>query len=312
MKINNNYQINFGSNGNKQDNKEQSSTISPKTIDANACDCQSTYNLAMIKSKDNSDILFEKAIALTNRIIAEDEHIGRQNIDKRCGETIIRLQAGKEVEGFKGLYYDNIKIACFFDENGDITNAFKHNKNTQETFVYDKDGNLTHYFSKEDREALFYYKYHPDSIHTKFRKGKNHWGGSFQDETNEMANRLINIFNDENKIFRTTEDKTLYRALQKELTEEQMDALSTIGGVYTDPSFCSTAENLDVAKRFSCGNPILKINVPKGSKYMDIERLFNIDSKHWREKELLLDRNSKFLVTGFDTENNIIEVDYIG
>ena len=48
------------------------------------------------------------------------------------------------------------------------------------------------------------------------------------------------------------------------------------------------------------------------TKYMDIERLFNIDIEHWREKELLLNRNSSFLVTGFDTENNIIEVDYIG
>ena len=120
------------------------------------------------------------------------------------------------------------------------------------------------------------------------------------------------MFNDESKVFRTTETKTLYRALQNRLTNEQMEALSTIGGIYTDPSFASTTEDLDVAKRFSCGNPILKINVPKGTKYMDVERLFNIDYKHWKEKELLLDRDSSFLVTGYDSENNIVEVDYIG
>ena len=44
---------------------------------------------------------------------------------------------------------------------------------------------------------------------------------------------------------------------------------------------------------------------------MDVDRLFNIDRLHWSEQELLLDKNSSFVVTGFDTENNIIEVDYI-
>lgn len=311
MKINNNYQINFGNNGNKQDNKKQSSTIPQKIIDANACDCQSAYNIAMLKNKDNTDLYFEKAEEYTKKIIEDDEYISRQSIAKRSDEIIIRIQAGKEVEDCKGLYYDNIRIACYFDQNGDINSAFKLNLKTDELFVYDKDGKQTHYFTKEDRDALFYYKYHPDSIHTKFREEKDHWGGSWQEETDEMATRLINIFNDESKIFRTTEDKTLYRALQKKLTNEQMDALSTIGGIYIDPSFCSTTENIEVAKGFSCGNPILKINVPKGTKYMDVERLFNIDQKRWREKELLLDRNSKFLVTGYDSENNIVEVDYI-
>lgn len=312
MKINSDYLINFCGKSNKKDNQQPKESVSTQPVETNACECQSAYNIAMLKSKDNNDMYFEKATELANKIIEPDEHIGRQYIDQRGAETIIRLRAGKEVENCKGLYYDNIRIACYFDKNGDVSSAFKLNLKTDELFVYDKEGKQTHYFTKEDRDALFYYKYHPDSIHTKFREDKNHWGGNWQEETDEMATRLTNIFDDESKIFRTTEDKTLYRALQRKLTEEQMDSLSTIGGIYTDPSFCSTTENIEVAKGFSCGNPILKINVPKGTKYMDVERLFNIDKKHWGEKEILLDRNSSFLVTGYDSENNIVEVYYVG
>ena len=312
MKINNNYQINFGSNRNQQGNKEKTNLSSTNVVEANACECQSAYNIAMIKSKDNSDIYFENAMKVAEKIIEEDEHIKRKHIDKRDGETIVRFQAGKEVEGFKDLYYDNIRIACYFDNEKEINKIFKWNQNTGEVFVYDKDGNQTHHYSKEDIDALHFYKYHPDSIHTKFREGKDDWNDSWNRTSDKSANSIANMFNDESKVFRTTETKTLYRALQDKLTNEQMEALSTIGGIYTDKSFASTTEDLDVAKRFSCKNPILKINVPKNTKYIDVERLFNIDYRHWAEKELLLDKNSSFLVTGYDSENNIIEVDYIG
>ena len=312
MKINhNNYQINFGRNGDKQGNKEKTNLLSTKVVDVDACDCQSAYNIARINRKNDISTYFEKAMTIAEKIIAEDEHIDRQNIDQRDGETIVRFQAGKEVEGFKGLYNNTIRIACYFDNEREINKIFKWDKNTDEIFVYDKDGNQTHYYSKEDKKALHFYKYHPDSIHTKLREGEDDWNDSWQKESDKATNCIVNMFNDESKVFRTTETKTLYRALQNRLTNEQMEALSTIGAIYTDPSFASTTEDLDVAKRFSCGNPILKINVPKGTKYMDVERLFNIDYKHWKEKELLLDRDSSFLVTGYDSENNIVEVDYI-
>ena len=312
MKLNNSYLIHFCGGKKQETKKEETQTASKKPIEANACECQSAYNIAMIKSKDNSDIYFENAMKVAEKIIEEDEHIKRKHIDKRDGEIIVRFQAGKEVEGFKDLYYDNIRVACYFDNEKEINKIFKWNQNTGEVFVYDKDGNQTHYYSKEDIDALHFYKYHPDSIHTKLREGKDDWNDSWNRASDKSANSIANMFNDESKVFRTTETKTLYRALQSRLTNEQMEALSTIGGIYTDPSFASTTENLDVAKRFSHGNPILKINVPKDTKYMDVERLFNIDDRNWREKELLLNRNSSFLVTGYDQENNIIEVDYIG
>lgn len=312
MKLNNSYLIHFCGGKKQETKKEETKSALTKPIEANASDCQSAYNIATLKSNNNNDIYFNKATKCVKKIIEEDKHLRHRNIDRRDGETIVRFQAGREIEGYPDSYYDDIRIACYFDKKGDISSVFKLDNNTRELFVYDEYGKQTHHFTKEDRDALRYYKYHPDSIHTKFREGKNHWGGPFQEETDEMVKRLINIFNNESKIFRTTENRTLYRALQRNLTEEQMTELSTIGGIYTDPSFSSTAEDLDVAKRFSCGNPILKINVPKGTKYMEIERLFNIDYRHWQEKEILLNRNSSFLVTGYDQENNIVEVDYIG
>lgn len=39
---------------------------------------------------------------------------------------------------------------------------------------------------------------------------------------------------------------------------------------------------------------------------------YYIDLRHWREDELLLNKGSRFLVTGLDKENGFINVKYLG
>ena len=288
-----------------------------KQVQACCLDCQCSYGKSIVNISFGKNAFLEKAEEYVPKIIEPNEHVDRfwmknQSLDPQKNEYVLRVSAGKLIPGFNNLYDYDTRIACYFDKDGNIDKAFKLKQKANEAYVYDKNGDLTHHYSKEDMEALHFYKYHPDSIHQKLRYSRNMWSGNFMEEALEMMKRIENMFQDESKVFRTDEDKTLYRALQKFLSQEQKDALSTIGEIYIDDSFCSTSESLDVAKRFSCGNPILKINVPKGSKFIDVERLFNIDRPHWREEELLFDKNSKFLVTGYDSKNNIIEVDYLG
>ncbi|MBQ4123210.1 hypothetical protein IJD44_05765 [bacterium] len=312
MNVDNINQVGFIGSKNPKNMKEVAVKSTTKTSDTDACLCQCSYNLGLLNIKKSKDDMINEAEAFAKQFINEGENIGRTNIKLSEKETIVRTRIGTPIEGFPDLYNYDTYLSFYFDENKKIDKAFKYNSKTNEIDVYSKDGELIHHYTKEDREALYYYKYHPDAIHRKLREDRNIYSGSFLSEMLEMLDKLERLFEDESKVFRTNEDRILYRALQNNLSEHEVVELSTIGGVYTDKSFCSTTEDLDVAKRFWGGNPILKINVPKGTKYMDVERLFNVDREHWKEKELLLDKNSKFLVTGFDEKNNIIEVDYIG
>ena len=119
-------------------------------------------------------------------------------------------------------------------------------------------------------------------------------------------------FNSENKAGRIEKPTVVYRALQDNLTDSEKAILSTVGAVYRDNSFVSTTQNIDTAKRFNTsGNPIMEIILPEGSKYLDLDRLFNIDRQRWREQEFLLKRGSEFIITGYDRENNIIKASYL-
>ena len=311
MKINNIYNISFSGNSKPQKTEQKSKQTASKNVDTDALSCQSTYNTVMVKRKPNADNLMPNAIKFCENIKQPNENIGREYLQQANGEFIARIKLGTPIEGFKDLYDYKTSVSCYFDEDGNVNKAFKYNEKTKEIDVYNANGEQTHHFTKEERDALYYYKYHPDSIHSELRENKNHWKGNFLEETLGAIAQLEKLFSDDSKVFRTNEDKVVYRALQSKLSEEQKDILSTIGGIYTDTSFCSTTEDLEVAKGFAHGNPILKISLPKNTKYMDVDRLFNIDRLHWSEQELLLDKNSSFVVTGFDTENNIIEVDYI-
>ncbi len=292
---------NFGANKNI-DSKDKSESPALKLA--------GTYNTSLINRNKPHDPLFILASEYLQDITEEEEKIRSRGVSTR-GELVWRMEAGKPYPDCKNLYHYDRCFSFYFDEDKNIKNVFELNQDTGEMFVYDKNKQLIKQYTKEDREALHYYKYHPDSIHSKLRDNINIWSGNFMEETLEMIDRLDKIFSNDDKTFRTEENQVVYRALQQNLSPEQIQELTTIGGIYTDKSYSSTTTDLDTAKRFSCGNPILKINLPKDTKYMDIERLFNIDREHWREQEILLDKNSSFAVTSFDSENNIIEVDYI-
>ena len=85
--------------------------------------------------------------------------------------------------------------------------------------------------------ALYYYKYLPDEIHRNLIEERKLFSGSFEDEAKKTIQTLTAIYSDESKVFRTSEDKTLYRALQQRLTEEEIKTLSTLGSIYKVSSF---------------------------------------------------------------------------
>ena len=178
--------------------------------------------------------------------------------------------------------------------------------------IYDADGKQIKHYSNLDMKALKEYKYRPDVLHNFLRNGKILRHTEYQNEIEDVVDKLDVIFKNESKYLKNDKEIKLYRALQTNLTQEEKDILSTEGAVFQDKSFVSTTTELNTAKRFNTiGNPIMEITLPENSKYLDMDNLFNIDYTHWREQEYLLNRDSKFLITGFDQDNNIIKAQYL-
>ena len=257
-------------------------------------------NLNKTISKPN----YEEAENIINKIVQPlGMKVRRYANDKH-------ISIGKSVEGFKNLYTDEMRAKCVRKENGDINEIFILDKSTKAVCIYDNKGNLKKCFNKDDMKALFEYKYHPEAIHNLLRN-KFHAGIKSQESIKNFINKIDNIFADKEKIWITKQPIVLYRSIEDNPSLEQRCALNAEGKTFESKSFVSTTTNINTAKRFAHGNPILEIDVPAGTKYIDMDALFNIDREHWREQEFLLPRNSRFVVTGFDDFLDIIKVKYI-
>ena len=277
------------------------------TFEANASCCSEAYGRAMVSMQGSKKPQKQEELAeiITEIICGSDMQIARIVNDSH-------IRIGRPVEGFKELFYDDMRAKCIRDENGFISSIYTLDMQTGEVNVYDSNANLKKRYTPQEMKALKEYKYTVDELHNFLRHGKIK-GFNTQESFTNLINTLDSLYRNDQKHMQTTENLVLYRALQTDLSDKEKDTLTTIGGVYTDKSYVSTTTDINVAQRFqSPENPILKIDIPKGTKYLDMDALFNIDRRHWDEKEYLLNRNSRFEVTGFDVLNNIINVKYIG
>ena len=277
-----------------------------KLTDTNALSCSESYGRAAVSmQKTKRPQTKEDVENIINKIIENtDMKIGRHVNDKH-------IHIGRPIDGLKDLCYDDMRAKCLRDDKGFVSEIYLLDNHTGEVKVYDANGNLQKHFTPDDMKALKEYKYSVDELHNFLRHGKLR-GLNGPETLKNIVSTLDNLFNDDSKVLRTKQDMVLYRALQPDLSEAEKDILTTKGGIYTDKSFVSTTTEFNVAQRFrSVDNPILRIEVPKGTKYFDMDALFNIDRQHWNEKEYLLKRNSSFEVTGFDVLNNVINVKFL-
>ncbi len=287
-----------------------------------ASEISTNYAKAALNIHDAKDTVIPSFKEILNKYFVKGDEQISSRIIFRPKEGLVRFRIGNEISGFPGLIQDNKMICAYYDKNLKPNRVYSFS-NSGEIDLLDLETSTMRHYSKEDIDALKYYKYHPDSLHMKLRHDKDICSGGFKDERDNVIVRLSELFNDDSRVLRTKSDSVLYRALQQNLTPEDIQELTKIGGVFTEKSFCSTSTNLDPALRFSCQNPnfeclfpngraILKIDIPKGSKYINMDEMFNIDLRHWKEDEFLLNKGSKFLVTGFDRENSFINVKYLG
>ena len=284
---------------------EKVETAKPVTsVEASASECFGSWGKAQVAmqnkviAKPHSE---EQVKEIVNKIAEEQGlHVGRYVSENR-------ISLGRPIDGFKNLYRDDMRVKCIRNSDGFLDEIYVLDNASREVFVYNPEGSVIKHFSSDDMRALKEYKYSPEAFHSLFRRGKK-IGIQTEEELQRWSSTINKLFANESKVWTTDKPTKVYRALQDYLTPEQTEALSHVGGLFKDASYVSTTTNLDTARRFKGSNPILEIELPEKTKYLDLDTLFNIDRKHWSEQEFLLPKNSKFAVTAMDEQNNIIKV----
>ena len=220
------------------------------------------------------------------------------------------IMGGRAIPECKGLCHDDIRGKCIRDENGFLKKIFMINTHNREVHIYDSNGSVLKHFTPDEMSALYEYKYYPNSFHSKFRKDRIAYMTD-KEKFEILVKTLDELYLNPDKYYVLEKPTVVYRALQDSLTPEQNMVLHKVGDIFTDTSYVSTTQELNTARRFKGYSPIMEITLPKGTKYFDLDELFNIDGQHWREQEFLLPRNAKFKIIGYDSANDIIRAEYI-
>lgn len=295
----------------KQDNKPAQSPVEKSSL-KDSSKASSAYAQSIIyKDKILDGTREENLQKILDSILKDTNYIIYRSHGSFGTNEPYRAKAGDEIPNWKNLYNERLNLACYKDKDNQVESVYVLNCDDKSVQVYDCQGNMTQNYSPEEMKALYEYKNHPEGIHNLLRLNRHRSIDSVETLKGYIQN-MDNCFNSSDKVFRTTEPTTVYRALQSNLTDEEKATLSTTGAIFKDRSFVSTTKSFDKARGFNQkGNPILEITLPENSRYLDMDRLFNIDRQHWREHEFLLNRNSEFLITGYDPERNVIKATYI-
>lgn len=199
-------------------------------------------------------------------------------------------------------------ITYYYDQDNRMTKFLRFNMDNGDISIYDKNGNqIKHYYPWEG-DALIKYKGNSSSIHDVLRYGKK---VKNQDTIEKYIKTLSSLYENDDKISVAEEDMYVYRALDPHCVNQIKQNLSNGKMTYVDPSFVSVSTDKEVPKFFSKKN-IAKIKIPKGTKYISLDEFANLEYTLQQEKELLLNKNSKFSFTNTKDEDGFFEVEYLG
>ena len=105
---------------------------------------------------------------------------------------------------------------------------------------------------------------------------------------------------------------TVFRGVPIDMDEDYSKAIfyAKVGDTLTDKGFLSTSLSLEAAESHveeEYQSVIFKINVPKGSKLIDVNgtysKAFNKKNAYHMEQEVLLHRNTRLKVTKTENKN---------
>ncbi len=171
--------------------------------------------------------------------------------------------------------------------------------------VLDTQGNIIKRLSKEQAKTLRQYRGNLASgLNSALRY--NPRSPLFQDDIKIMDS----MFSD-NKIYSTLKkDTKIYRGF--EVNEHNIDFFQNnfnVGKIFEEKGFLSTTKDKNRLNKY--GNYFIEINVPAGTKYIDMPLLTSISEYYIHEDEILLNRNTKLFIKDYDPDTRTFLADIV-
>ena len=160
--------------------------------------------------------------------------------------------------------------------------------------VIDTQGNIVKKLSKEQAKIIRHYR---GNLATGLNSALifNPANSLFQDDIKIMDSMFA-----DNKIYSTFEkDTKVYRGF--EVNKHNIDFFRNnfnIGNTFKDKGFLSTTKDPNRLKKY--GNYYIEINIPAGTKYLDMPLLTSVSEYYIHEDEILLNRNTKLFIYAYD------------
>lgn len=251
---------------------------------------------SLTSSLDSTSIIGKAQVLSQNKLSEEELLLQKIFHNKNLNCTLLGNYWDNKIYKIQATpkqHKPDAYVNIYYDDKEDIENVYLFDVKEESFYIYDNKGKLTRHFTTDDLKSISMYKLNSTYFHTRLRYG-NDFGN------NEHLEHLEKLFTLKEKLDIAKEDFTVYRASQlipEEIGEE--------GEIYQDQSFLSTTKEEGIAHSFhDLRNAFLKITIPKGATYLDIDRLFNIKSNRSHEKEILLDKNAQYLIEDVDTTTN--------
>lgn len=238
-----------------------------------------------------------------HRILGEDVVICRnydigsfQGIAEIFGRTKKLFKTAKKRNNI--IDRDSINyVSCFYNEQRELQNIYIFNRKNKNIDIFTREGDLLQQYTPEEVYALFNYKHDSKNIHRLLRGSKKIKKEKIE-QTRSFIELISNLFKNDKKISKTSEEKITYRALDR----NSLNTILTLkeGDIFTDSSFTSVATKKSKILQFLNFRNLLhpaKIKLPKGTKFISLDELHNIIAPNGRETELLLQEGNNYLIT---------------
>lgn len=242
-------------------------------------------------------------------------HSSYKDLDiSRYGDFLIGLFS-KKIKLYNA-YSPNLNkvsdyITCYLDELRNLLKFTVFDRQNKTIKVFDKQGKLKIFYDKDETNALFNYKHSSKIFHKLLRYN----GASKKsEEFYKYIEVLANLFK-KGKTSKAESDFYVYRVLDKKSLKLIKNILAQNSeGVFTDTSFISTTKKKSALSQFlnfKNRKYVLRIKIPKGTQYIDLDEVGQ--SVVWQipEYELLFNKGSSFLIKGKNKNSNLIDAEYI-
>src|SRR5574344_435829 len=199
-------------------------------------------------------------------------------------------------------------ITCYKDKLKKIQKIIVYNCKNKDMKIFDAKGNIRSFYTPEETFSLMTYKHDSSGIHKLLRYNLN---VKDKDKIAQSINIITNIFKN-GKAIKTSEDMFVYRVLDNH-SLKALKSMKQDGLILEDPSFSSvTTKKNNIYKfiNFKNFNHVLKIKIPKGTQYIDMDEIHSIVMQS-SEQELLLNKGSKFVIKNLKGKNGIIVAELI-